>query len=127
MKLKTNRRQFIGTLGLTTVASTVNIPSIFAKESLKQEKHQFLTSPYLQALTPNNVSIVCLTSNQSFTWIEYGDTDLSQKAYVEKDGFIDAYQTLFNIRLLNLKPGTTYRYQVVSKEIKTFEPYKLVY
>jgi len=127
MKLKTNRRQFIGTLGLTTVASTVNIPSIFAKESLKQEKHQFLTSPYLQALTPNNVSIVCLTSNQSFTWIEYGDTDLSQKAYVEKDGFIDAYQTLFNIRLFNLKPGTTYRYQVVSKEIKTFEPYKLVY
>lgn len=47
MKLKTNRRQLIGTLGLTTVGSAVNVPFVFAKKPLKQEEHQFLTLPYL--------------------------------------------------------------------------------
>src|SRR5690606_9294722 len=40
---------------------------------------------------------------------------------------IDAYQTLFNIKLSNLKADTNYRYRIVSKEIKAFDPYKLVY
>jgi len=129
MKSKPNRRQFIEVLGLTTVASAIHIPSVFSQETLteKELKHGFLTPPYLQALSPNSVSIVCITSNKSFTWVEYGESDFSEKAHVEEDGFIDAYQTLFNIKLSNLKPDTNYRYRIVSKEIQSFDPYKLVY
>lgn len=129
MKTKPNRRQFIEVLGLTTAASVIHIPSVFSDQlRLENEPKQgFLTAPYLQALSPNSVSIVCITATKSFTWVEYGESDFAEKAYIEKDGFIDAYQTLFNIKLSGLRPGARYRYRIVSKEIISFDPYKLVY
>jgi predicted phosphodiesterase len=129
MSKTTNRRTFLEAIALTAAATTFSIPTALAG-SKKEGEHiefEFLTSPYLQALTPTSVSIVCITSSVASTWVEYGEGVPSTSEYAEQDGLNDAYQTLFNIQLTDLKPDTRYAYRVVSKEIESFEPYKLVY
>jgi hypothetical protein len=60
--------------------------------------------------------------------VEYGaGEDLSQMAFRSEHGLIDADTTLHRVRLTGLRPGTPYRYRVVSKEIVKFEPYKVTY
>src|SRR5690554_3394958 len=132
MSKKTNRRTFLENIALTTAVTTLSLPTAFAgsKDLDKREEprsFEFLTAPYLQALTPTSVSLVCITSNKSNTWVEYGVDAPSIQVHAEQDGFKDAYQLLFNIQLTGLEPGTTYQYRVVSKEFLSFEPYKQVY
>lgn len=132
-KKTSTRRNFLEKLAVTTAVSTLTIPAAFATSKnapTKEEKNisfQFKTAPYLQNLTPTSVSIVFITSQKSSSWVEYGEKTPKKVVYAENDGMRDAYQTLFNITINNLKPGTTYYYRIFSKEILSFEPYKLVY
>lgn len=132
MSKTTNRRSFLETIALTTAVTTIGLPSAFASSNdSKREKEptrfEFLTAPYLQALMPTSVSIVVITSSKSSTWLEYGEEMPSIQVHAEQDGLNDAYQSLFNIQLTDLKPDTTYSYRLVSKKIESFEPYKVVY
>ncbi len=129
MNKTTNRRTFLEAIALTTAATTLSIPAALAgsQKELEPTDFRFLTAPYLQALTPTSVSIVCITSKESSTWVEYGEGAPAIQVHAEQDGLNDANQSLFNIQLVDLKPGTTYSYRVVSKEIESFEPYKLIY
>ncbi|HEU4633132.1 MAG TPA: fibronectin type III domain-containing protein, partial [Flavisolibacter sp.] len=138
MSEKTNllrRRQFIGSLSKAGIAGTLaatplagmaeQLPQIVARPL---EGHVFLTAPYLQAPTPTSMCINWITNKLSYSWVEYGEGDsLNQKAHHITDGFVTAYNRVNCIALTGLKPATTYRYRVCSKEILSFQPYKLTY
>lgn len=130
MKIANQRRKFLSQLTAASALSILNINPLKAAgivEPVQHNEHRFLTPPYLQVLTSSGVDIVFLTSNRAYSWVEYGEDQLAQKAQEESDGFIEAYQRINVIRIRNLKPGTTYKYRIVSKEISSFKPYELVY
>ena len=127
---QTNRRNFLGKFALTTAVTSLGITQIFAKAESNTNKESvftFKTEPYLQALTPTSVSIMCITSKDATTWVEYGENIPNRKEQSESDGFKEANQTVFNIKLTHLSPGRTYYYKVCSKEITSFKPYELTY
>lgn len=127
---QTSRRKFLGAIAMTTTATGIGLSPLFARsraELAGEIPFEFLTEPYLQALTPTSVSIMCITSKNANTWLMYGEEKPSVMEQSELDGFKEANQTLFNIKLTDLAPGKTYYYKVFSKEILSFKPYELIY
>ncbi|WP_207436044.1 purple acid phosphatase family protein [Sabulibacter ruber] len=127
---KLDRRGFIGDLSKITLvgalgASTPVSQAIAAPVSAA--KFEFSTAPYLQNLTEQDVHIMFLTNQNAFSWVEYGEERLNQKAFAHSDGFIQANNQLNSVQLKGLKPGTKYQYRVVSKQIVKFDPYDLQY
>lgn len=79
----------------------------------------FVTQPYLQHLTPNEVTIMwTVDKNANYSWVMYGEgSQLNIKANDTIKGLIQAYSRINRITLKNLQPGTSYSYSVFSKEI----------
>lgn len=89
---------------------------------------EFKTQPYLQNMNTTGVSVLWLTNKSCTSYVLYGETPaLTKKAFASHNGQIDANVPVQKIRLANLQAGKTYYYQVVSKEIKVYEAYKVVY
>lgn len=127
-----NRRKFITRLVASTAALAVGtgFKPVQAKaiiDATEDGAHRFVVPPYIQALSPTQVSLLCITSKKAYTWIEYGIGHLSERAHHVQDGLVDANNTLARITLKGLQPNTEYSYRIVSKEILSFEPYKLEY
>lgn len=79
---------------------------------------QFAAHPYLQSLTPHSVNIMWVSSTPDVTgWVEYGVDSCSEQAFQCVNGLKQAYTSTYRVSLQNLKPGTTYQYRVVLKEI----------
>lgn len=134
MPEKPSRRKFLATLATgtatLTLGSAINTASASDHKDFLQDNdlpYQFVASPYLQALTPTQVSLLSITSKRGYTWVEYGIDELSNKAHTVQDGMVQANNILSCIRLTGLVPDTEYKYRIVSKEIANFAPYKLVY
>jgi predicted phosphodiesterase len=88
----------------------------------------FLTAPYLQNPAPDAMTVMWITSENSHSWIEYGENGiLTERAESEINGLIVANNRLNKIRLADLKPNTRYAYKVLSREILDFAPYKVTY
>ena len=126
------RRSFLKASLTLSVASLFAPPKIFANEQSENpaDEFGFLVGPYLQTNFHNDVNILWITNANGVGWVEYGEQpdDLSIKAFGKSEyGLMPANSRLNNVKLRNLKPGTTYFYRVVSKEIKDFGPYKMVY
>ena len=134
-KSENNRRTFLKRVtkvsALTAAGLVLPTNQILAdtpQEGISiREEHVFLTPPYLQGLTPNSVDIMFITNHKAYSWVLFGEKQLTDKAQSVSDGFIKAYNRVNCIRLENLKPNTVYTYKVVSKEIVQFEPYDLKY
>lgn len=125
---KLHRRKFLASLGLLSVALPNTVLS--SKSSIEQnpaifQRSDFAIAPYLESLSSSSCCISILTTNRSFTWIEYGENNLDQTAYQYSHGFRQAEATLFKIKIEGLKPDTTYRYRVVSKPILDFQAYRM--
>lgn len=89
---------------------------------------EFKTQPYLQNMNTTSVSVMWVTNKSCTSYLLYGETpQLTKKAFASHNGQIDANVPVQKIRLENLQAGKTYYYQVVSKEIKVYEAYKVVY
>ncbi len=87
-----------------------------------------VVGPYLQAPLETSMTIMWITDVKCTSWVEYGVGEtLDRKAYCSRDGLIDADQTLHRITLEGLTSGTRYSYRVCSKEIVTFESYKVTF
>lgn len=85
--------------------------------------------PYLQELTTDGVSFIFTTSLPAFSCIELqkqGETQSRIYRHTEY-GLHDAYNTFHSIRAKDLEPGTTYKYRILTKEIREFNPYKIVF
>lgn len=85
--------------------------------------------PYLQEVTTNGATFAFQTSNPSFSFIE-----LKKKGEIQSNnysgsqhGLKQADATFFAIRAEELQPNTTYQYRIHAKEIKSFQPYKVVF
>lgn len=129
-----SRRNFIGSFSRAVILSAAGLSPIaeaIGKENIllgrASASSAFRVLPYLQALTPDSVDIMFMTRKQAYSWIEYGESELDQKAHEINGGLVDAYNQLNCIKLANLKPNSTYKYRVVTKEITQFRPYELKY
>lgn len=89
---------------------------------------RFLSQPYLQYLTENAVTVISVASNPCVSYVQIGESpEVLRPVFNSKHGQIDANLPLQKIRLSGLEPGTKYYYRVVSKEIKIYQAYKIVY
>ena len=131
-----NRRAFIKDVAkvsaLTATVGLVSTTQMLAHNESNVKKttgrsHAFLTFPYVQNLISNSIDIMFITNNKAYSWVEFGEKNVTQKAHAAADGFVTSYNRINCIRLSNLKPNTEYKYKVVSKEITQFEPYELKY
>lgn len=121
------RRKFLKQIGIGAAAITAAPALPSTQENRTKSPFEFSTPPYLQHLTEDRVTIMILTSSNSYTAVEYDDGKTKRTAHNSEDGLILANTTLHKICLTDLQPDTTYRYRMLSKEIVSFEPYKLVY
>ncbi|WP_343303967.1 metallophosphoesterase family protein [Chitinophaga niabensis] len=128
-----DRRDFLGSITKAGILSAVGLAPVakaaasFVEAPLAGE-HKFLCPPYLQNPAPTGMTIMWLSNKQCYSWVEFGETAaLGTTANNSKEGLVDAYDRIHRIRLEKLKPNTTYYYQIKSKEITEFQPYKLTY
>lgn len=87
--------------------------------------------PYLQEVTQDGATIVFTTSRKAFSWVELKPHGAAEgeavKHFNSKDGLKEAWNTFSAVRVEALKPGTEYDYRIVSKEMRSFQPYKVVF
>jgi predicted phosphodiesterase len=99
-----------------------------------QENLKITHGPYLTDMSETGVTIVWRTNNRAQAWVEIAPNDRSNfysterpKIYDSKYGRIQASSTLHKVRINNLKPGTTYRYAIFSKEVLKWESDARIY
>lgn len=89
---------------------------------------EIVVGPYLQAPSETSMTVMWITDVNAVSWVEHGTGEsLDQKAHRSRHGLIDARRTIHTVTIEGLSPGREYRYRVCSKEIVTFEPYKVTY
>jgi predicted phosphodiesterase len=114
---------------LVLVAAVLAFPAVAGEVAAGQDATLEIThGPYLVSPMEDSVAVVWKTNRRCVSEVEYGTSDdLSQTAFRSEHGLIDADTTLHRVELTGLRPGTLYRYRVVSKEIVKFQPYKVTY
>lgn len=86
-----------------------------------ENKHVFLTKPYLHSLDERSMHIRWLTNKNCYSWVEYGlGENLNLKIDATTDGMRNSFERIHEIVLTNLEPGKIYSYRVASKEMKNF-------
>lgn len=134
--LQESRRSFMAGLGKAGIFST--LAAAIPGRSLAAEiagmapdpvaGHVFLTKPYLQAPEAESMTIMWITNELCYSWVEYSEGDKPvKKAQETAFGLVNAYNRVNRVVLKNLKPGTRYSYKVCSRQITEFQPYKLTY
>lgn len=128
--MKENRRSFlksglvVGGLALLNPEKAISAPADTSLEAFK-----IITGPYLQTNFGNGISILWITNKNGNSWVEYGEApdQLDKKSFGKSEMGLKPAGRLNCVKLENLKPGVTYYYKIVSKEILDFQPYKLTY
>lgn len=105
--------------------------SALTLSAIAQSKLQIAHGPYLQEVTQDGATVVFLTSEKSFSWVElkpHGASDAqATRCYTSRDGLKAADNTFNSVRVESLTPGKKYDYRIISKEIRSFQPYKVVF
>ena len=85
--------------------------------------------PYLQEVTPTGATVVFNTSAPSFSHVELrkAGTQTAEAYYPSQHGLKQANVRFFSVRAEGLVPATTYEYRICAKEMKSFQPYKVVF
>lgn len=89
--------------------------------------------PYIQALSQHEVTIIWITDKDAVSWVEIADDSKEHFYAREREKHVELIHgkrntgTLHRVRVTGLSQGTTYRYRVVSKEIKVHEGYRVLY
>lgn len=131
------RREFLGNISKAGILGSLAafLPGSTSAEVLHAltaqpaEGHVFLTKPYLQVPAPDSMTIRWITNKLCYSWVEYGEeaNNLNKKAHQVTAGLVDAHNRINKVTLKSLKPGTTYSYRILAKEIVDFKPYALKY
>lgn len=126
------RRTFLGAVSKAGLLMCLPVPAL--AEAVKSETADpaadptFIIEPYLQNLTDTGVSVMWITDKPALSWVELIRPGMpNQKIFTEKHGLIESNNRLNKIRIKGLAPGTTYQYQVFSREIREFKPYVITY
>lgn len=94
-----------------------------------QQTFNISHGPYLQEVTDDGASFNFTTSHPSFSCIELkkmGSTQ-SKLYYHTEYGMHAAYNTFHSIRVEELESGITYQYRICTKEMREFQPYRIVF
>ena len=122
------RRDFIGRISKAGLLGVLPLNALKAMDKPADAANTFLTEPYLQHMTETAVTIMWITSEKCFSWVEISEPGgTPEKIYSARNGLKQAYNKINKIRATRLKPGTAYQYTIFSQEIQVFEPYKVVY
>lgn len=107
------------------------------KISYANDKLEITHGPYLVEPGENCITIIWFTNKASLSWVEFcGDGNFGtfpqwggypKITKSSTRGLIDANLKMHTIRLTNLKPGTKYKYRIISKEIQQYNPYEVIY
>jgi hypothetical protein len=120
-----------------SVALLLSVLLTPASPGAPAERLAIVHGPYLQNPSSTSMTIVWFTNKPCVSWIEYG-TDAARGTFPEfgslvqtakpvRHGLVSANETRHVASIDGLKPGTSYPYRVVAKEILEFEPYEVVY
>lgn len=94
----------------------------------EKQPFTFTCPPYLQNISETSITIMWMVNNTATSWVEYGKTaKRGTKAIHSESGMIDVNPGIQKIVLTELESGTDYYYRVASLEIKSHEPYKVVF
>nr|WP_294903201.1 FN3 domain-containing metallophosphoesterase family protein [uncultured Lacibacter sp.] len=132
-KNSVSRRGFIDMIGKAAAVGSVSLTGLpvavhAGERSSVNNEHIFLTRPYLFCLDHATMYVRCISNKNSYCRIEYNEPGKPvQTTHAITDGLVNANNRIHEIKLTGLKPGTTYQYKVIAKEIKDFQPYKLTY
>lgn len=108
-----------------------NVTSLYHKqvssEFLNVPVFSINHGPYLQEVTSTGATFVFQTSAPSFSSIELKKegSDLSAYYAHSEHGLKAANETFFSVRADDLLPNTVYQYRIHSKEMKSFQAYKV--
>ena len=92
------------------------------------EDVRITTGPYLQNPSETSMTVMWLTSRNTTGWVEYGEVGSALKQAADSHyGLIDANERIHRVMLNGLKPGSAYRYKVLSRDILSFGGTKLQY
>ena len=107
------------------------LAAAFSLSLAAQEKFGLSHGPYLQEVTTDKATVVFQTSGKAFSWVEvkpHGAPEEECVRYYASDhGLKMAYNTFNSIRLKRLEPAKAYDYRILSKEMRSFQPYKVVF
>ena len=80
---------------------------------------EFLYGPYVQALTEDSAYIVWITDKATCGWVEVkGEGEKSAVKFTESHLGLMHNRRVHRVPVKNLKPGTTYEYEIFSQEVK---------
>ena len=98
---------------------------LFIDTRIKTPADQVMrTIPYLQNPGTNEMTVMWLTNVPARSWVEYGtDPNNLQRARTFLEGEMVANNTINQIHLTDLQPGTKYYYRAVSQEITRYPSY----
>ncbi len=115
---------------VVVLTCVMGLPSALSQDV---EKLAVTHGPYLQALTESSATVVWFTNKTCVSRVEYApqeapsDSNAVRTAVASRHGLLDANAGLHKITLTGLKPGVTYKYHIISREIVKFDPYEVVY
>lgn len=128
--LKENRRGFLRAGMVLGGLSFLNPFKVYAESPEPDDQELKISAgPYLQTDFKDCIAILWITTKNCNSWVEYGESqsNLTERAYGEEKLGLRPAGRLNCVKLKNLKPNSTYYYKIVSKEITTFQPYKVTY
>ncbi len=86
---------------------------------------EIIGGPYLQNPGETTMTVRWISNRQSRGHVEYGESETTEhRAFSSRNGLVET-GPVHKVVLTGLKPGTTYRYRVVSREIEDFYPYNV--
>ncbi|NLJ43239.1 MAG: metallophosphoesterase family protein [Bacteroidales bacterium] len=92
------------------------------------ESFKITHGPWLTQMSETGVTILWTTSKNAVSWVEVAPDDGTNfygeerpRYFDTKNGRIRATSTLHKVEIRNLKPGTSYRYAIFSKELLNWE------
>ncbi|MBN2765395.1 MAG: metallophosphoesterase [Paludibacteraceae bacterium] len=108
------------------IVACIVLPLLIAAQD--SSKFYFRSLPYLQNLSENEVTVFSVASKPCVSYVLFGETfELSDAVFASQHGQIDANRHVQKVKLSGLLPGKKYYYRVVSKEIKVYQAYKVLF
>ena len=95
--------------------------------SLAQNSFRITHGPYLCDMDETGVTVVWTTNGRALSWVEIAPDDGSHFYGYERPKYFETkygraqVDSIHSIRINGLKPGTTYRYRIYSKEILNWQ------
>ena len=94
---------------------------------------KIIHGPYIQSVSETEATIIWVTDAKALSWVEVAPDDETHFYRHSRQKFYQTYfgkrvyGTVHKVRLTGLKPGTTYRYAVASKEVLEVVKHRVKY